>query len=209
MTTTQQPGSPGAGDSAKQAAGAAGDGAKQMASDAADQAKAVAATAKDEVQRFTGQAKDELGWRAQEQSARLAGGLQGFAGQLTALADGRNAEAGALPNYLGDLEGKVRQVAQRLEQGGPQGVLDDVTGFARRKPGVFLVGALGAGFAIGRLVRSGAAERSDPEYQPDAPDRQGELPAPAVPLGSMTGTSSTTGITPGFDDDRPMGTVSP
>jgi len=205
MTTTHEPGTTaaGAGDTAKQAAGAAGDGAKQMASDAADQAKAVAATAKDEIQRFTGQAKGELSWRAQEQSARLAGGLQGFASQLTALADGRNAEAGALPNYLGDVEGRVRQVAQRLEQGGPQGVLDDVTDFARRKPGLFLVGALGAGFAIGRLVRSGAAERSDPEYRPDAADQQGELPPPAVPVGSVAGT------TPGFGDDRPMGTGSP
>lgn len=205
MTTTQQPGTTaaGAGDTAKQAAGAAGDGAKQMASDAADQAKAVAATAKDEVQRFTGQAKDELGTRAQEQSDRLAGGLQGFAGQLTALAEGRQGEAGALPNYLGDLEGKVRQFAQRLEQGGPQGMLDDVSGFARRKPGLFLVGALGAGFAIGRLVRSGAAERADPEYQPEGTARQGELPPPAVPMASVAGS------TPGFGDDRPMGTRSP
>ena len=194
MTTTHEPGSTGAGGTAKQTAGAAGDAAKQTAADASDQAKAVAATAKDELQRFSGQAKDELAWRGKEQSDRLAGGLQSFAGQLTALADGRNAEAGNLPHYVGDLEGKVRQFGQRLEQGGPQGLLDDVAGFARRKPGLFLVGALGAGFAIGRLVRSGAAERSDPEYQPDE---------------AAGATSSPQGATPAFGSDRPTGSERP
>jgi len=193
-TTTHEAGSTGAGETAKQTAGAAGDAAKQTAADAADQAKAVAATAKDELQRFSGQAKDELALRGKEQSDRLAGGLQSFAGQLTALADGRNAEAGNLPQYLGDLEGKVRQFGQRLEQGGPQGLLDDVTGFARRKPGLFLVGALGAGFAIGRLVRSGAAERSDPEYQPDE---------------AADASASPQGATPAFGAARPTGSERP
>lgn len=194
MTTTQQAGSTGAGETGKQAAGAAGEAAKHTAADAADQAKAVAATAKDELQRFSGQAKDELAARGKEQSDRLAGGLQSFAGQLTALADGRNAEAGNLPNYIGDLEGRVRQFGQRLEQGGPQGLVDDVTAFARRKPGLFLVGALGAGFAVGRLVRSGAAERSDPEYQSD--ETVGAAPAAPSGLGGAAGA------TPAFGSDR-------
>jgi hypothetical protein len=33
----------------------------------------------------------------------------------------------------------------------------DVQRFARRRPGVFLLGALGVGFGVGRLLRSGQA----------------------------------------------------
>lgn len=158
-------------DTAKEAGSAAAEGAKHVASDAADQAKAVVASARDELHRFTGQARDELNTRTQEQTDRLAGGLHSFSHQLTALASGRRDEAGALPNYVDELDGKVRQLASRLEQGGAQGMLEDVTDFARRKPGLFLLGAVGAGFLVGRLVRSGAAERNDPEYHPQPEPR--------------------------------------
>lgn len=139
--------------------------AKQAASDAAteakEQVKAVASTARSELQRFTVQARDELGARAGEQGDRLAGALRTFSDQLTALAQGRHGEAGGLPDYVNELESKVRGVADRLTDGGPQGVMNDVTAFARRRPGLFLLGAIGAGFAVGRLVRSGAEEHGD------------------------------------------------
>jgi hypothetical protein len=48
-----------------------------------------------------------------------------------------------------------------MEQGGPQGVLDDVSRFARRRPGMFLAGAAGIGFVVGRLVRAGVASQED------------------------------------------------
>ena len=49
---------------------------------------------------------------------------------------------------------------------GPQGVMDDVSAFARRRPGIFIAGAVGVGFLVGRAVRAtsssqlaGATER--------------------------------------------------
>ena len=73
--------------------------------------------------------------------------------QLVALADGRPESAGPLAGYLYDAEDQVRRLASRLEQGGPQGVIDDVTRFARRRPGLFLTGAMAAGFLVGRAMR--------------------------------------------------------
>ena len=52
--------------------------------------------------------------------------------------------------------------ASRLEDRGIEGVVDDVARFARRRPGVFLLAAAGAGFVVGRFVRSGVSVARDP-----------------------------------------------
>ena len=51
--------------------------------------------------------------------------------------------------------------ANRLEMSGPQGLVDDVSSFARRRPGAFLLAAGVAGFAVGRIARAGAAVAHD------------------------------------------------
>ena len=73
--------------------------------------------------------------------------------------------------------------------GGPQGLLNDVTDFARRRPVVFLAAAVGTGFMVGRLARAGKAahdaEDPTPEFPAYAPapaytSPSAELPPPAV-----------------------------
>lgn len=135
--------------------------ASKVTGDAADQAKAVAGEARQQVRNVVSQAGDELRHQAQAQNSRAASGLQTLSGQLSALAEGRTEESGPLAGYLDEAQTKVREIAQRLESGGPEGVVDDVTRFARRRPGLFLLGAIGVGFAVGRLVRSGASDAND------------------------------------------------
>ena len=53
--------------------------------------------------------------------------------------------------------GKWPRSPSRLEDRGIEGVVDDVSRFARRRPGVFLLAAAGAGFVVGRFVRSGVS----------------------------------------------------
>ncbi|MDQ3468284.1 MAG: hypothetical protein M3487_00685 [Actinomycetota bacterium] len=137
------------------------DGARDVAVTATDQAKAVAGQARQQAGRVVDQAGSEIKERAREQSDRAASGLRTLSGQAAALADGRPEEAGPLGDYLREAQTKVQQVAERLEARGPEGVLDDMTDFARRRPGLFLLGAAGVGFLAGRLVRSGAAASND------------------------------------------------
>jgi hypothetical protein len=47
--------------------------------------------------------------------------------------------------------------AERLESGGLEGVLRDVSSYARRRPGMFLLSAAGVGFLAGRLTRAARA----------------------------------------------------
>jgi hypothetical protein len=71
-----------------------------------------------------------------------------------------------LPRYLDDVQEHVRGWASRLEQRGPQGVMDDMSRFARRRPGLFLAGAVGAGFVAGRLVRASSGQAESTSVSP-------------------------------------------
>ena len=162
--TTGSSSTPSTGDLARAAAGkapeVAGDvagHATDVASQAADQAKVVAGQAKDHVVGLLGQARSELVDQADGRSRQAAAGLQSLSSQLAALRDGRPADAGMLGTYIGEVEHRVSGLAERLHNGGAQGAIDDLTGFARRRPGLFLAGAVGLGFLAGRVARSGAA----------------------------------------------------
>ena len=79
----------------------------------------------------------------------------------------------------------VHRMAQTLDEKGPSGVVADVKTFARKRPGLFVLGALGAGVVAGRLIRSldigAVAEAAKPsnesENGSDAAQCQFESPA--------------------------------
>jgi len=171
---------------AKTAASEAASGAKDVAGEAAAQAKQVAFQAKEHVTQLVHQTREELVSQAGSKSEQAAGSLRTLSGQISALAEGRPGEAGPLAGYLSEAQTKVNSFARRLEQGGPQGLMDDVTSFARRRPGAFLLGAIGAGFVAGRLVRSGAMSSQQSSGGGQSFD------------GTIMPTYATTGIDPVF-----------
>ena len=145
---------------AVEVASTATEGARQVAGELGSQAKAVMGEARQQFDGFITQARGEIREQAQQRNDQVATHLRTLSEQLTALAEGRPEGAGTLSGYVYDVEDQVRRLATRLEQRGPNGVMDDVTRFARRKPGVFLAGALGAGLLVGRAIRAGAFAQS-------------------------------------------------
>lgn len=154
-------------DNAKQqtqeVAATASEGAKDVAHEASEQLHHVAQEATNQAGELFNQAASELRAQANTQTDRAAGGLHTLAAQLGALANGRPEEAGQVADYARQLNDKVEQLASRIEQRGPDGILEDVQGFARRRPGVFLAGAAAAGFVVSRLVRGNQAADSQPD----------------------------------------------
>jgi hypothetical protein len=136
-------------------------GGRDVVAEAGTQVRAVASEAKQQVDRLVSQGRDELRRQGEERSSQAASQLHSLSDQFNALAQGRPDEAGPLVGLLGDAQQRVSGLASRLESGGPQGLLDDVTQFARRRPGLFLAGAVGIGFLVGRVVRAGAANQQD------------------------------------------------
>ncbi|MGE0877481.1 MAG: hypothetical protein AB7L13_06070 [Acidimicrobiia bacterium] len=100
------------------------------------------------------QARSELRTQAADQTDRLAGTLREMSEQLSAMGRREGAPNGMLADAIAQLSSAARQGATTLESGGIDAVMDDMRAYARNRPGMFLLGAVGAGFVAGRLVKA-------------------------------------------------------
>ncbi|HEU0130472.1 MAG TPA: hypothetical protein VFQ85_05710 [Mycobacteriales bacterium] len=149
-------------------AGTARDEAATVATTAADQARTVAQTATEAGGQVVGEAarqardlvaetRQQVRTQAETQTQRLAENTRSLAGQLTSLARG-NAQEGPVTDIAQQLAGKVETLAGYIEGRSPEVILDDLRTFARRRPGLFLLGAGAVGFLAGRLVKGATAD---------------------------------------------------
>jgi hypothetical protein len=123
---------------------------------------------------------------AEAQTVKLAQGIAGIGDQLRALVDGRPEDAEAIRDYVQQGAEKLAALADRLQSQGLDGTIDDVQRFARRRPGVFLLGAIGVGFGVGRLVRGAHAASSSTTSAPGMPapmptEVRGLMSDPVIP----------------------------
>lgn len=127
-------------------------------------------------------AQRQLRGHAQEETQR-AGAALGTAGdQLRALADGRVDEAGVFGTYVEAAADAVTRWADTIQDRGLDGLLDDLRSFGRRRPGMFLAGALAAGIVAGRFGRNAAQEVA--EGDGSSPDDTARTPQPAGSTGT-------------------------
>ncbi|MCZ4124204.1 hypothetical protein [Streptomyces sp. H39-S7] len=126
-----------------------GQTAKEQSSATADQTKqaasAVAGTAADQVKAVTGEARQQVGTvvqelrervtdQAQEQTQRMAGTLRQWADDLGSLAQNAPADSPAR-SLVTQAAGGSHRAAEYLDKQGPAGLVGDLQGFARRRPG--------------------------------------------------------------------------
>lgn len=124
--------------------------------EAGNQAQNMTADIRRQVAVVTSRTKSELRSQADDRAAQAARGLRTLSTQATALANGHTDEAGDLTSLLGRLGSETGALADRLEERGTGGLLEDLTRFGRRQPMLFLGLALGAGVLAGRALRVGA-----------------------------------------------------
>jgi hypothetical protein len=151
---------------------------------AKDQARQVKDEAKTQARGLVHQAKHELRDQGRSQADQVAQGVRRVGDQAQALAEGRAEEAGQVANYVRQAGERAHQLADRLDQRGIDGVVNDVQDFARRRPGAFLLGCAAAGFVAGRLIRGGAAAADGGDGAsngPSAPSVQ-QYPTYAPPM---------------------------
>ncbi|WP_317440690.1 hypothetical protein [Streptomyces collinus] len=147
-------------DTARQEASVTTDQARQAASQvtstAAEQAKAVAG----EVRQQAGTVIDELRTRAVQeaegQTQRATEVLRQWSDDIAGLADNAPGDSPAR-SLASQVAHGGHRAADYLEKQGVDGALSDLRGFARRRPGAFLGGALLAGLVVGRVARPGGA----------------------------------------------------
>ena len=137
----------------------AGDAGRRVVDVARDETRSVASETRRQASRFMGQVGDELSSQAASQQARVAEGLQSMGSEFSEMARSATGSGYAAELVRGAGE-RADAVAHWLEVRDPRSVLEEVKGFARRRPGVFLAIAVGAGVLAGRLTRA-LAEPSD------------------------------------------------
>jgi hypothetical protein len=191
----------------------------QVASTATDQAKQVAQETQRQAKDLLDQGRSQVREQAISQQQKAGQSLTSLAQELRGLADGTSSGApGPARDLLQQASGFVDDFAHKLQTRDPGELLDEVRSFARRKPGLFLLGAAAAGIVAGRLTRGVTAAHSD--SAPSSPGTAGyRAPSNYVdptPSYADTTTSTYTGTSASYSTagsaplpPPPYGTVPP
>lgn len=180
----------------------AGDAAGQVAGTAQEQAREVASEAKAQVSDLGRQLKGQVDEQANTQRDRVVGTLRSLSDELEQMAD-NSYQSGMATDAARQLADRGRRAAGFLEDKQPGDLVQQVTDFARRRPGAFLLGAAAAGLLAGRLTRGVAANNASPsdDYQapmPDLPAMGTEYPPVGVygsaPDPGLYGTAAATPV---------------
>jgi hypothetical protein len=140
----------------KERAGAAasqlGDAGRETVRDAKERARDVAHEATDRTRGLVDRTRNELGSQVASQQQHLAGGLRSLGDELGQMSSGTQD-----PGYATDLVQRAGEATGRVatwfEEREPGDVLHEVEDFARRRPGMFILMAAGAGLLVGRFLR--------------------------------------------------------
>ncbi len=145
---------------ASEVAGGAADAGKHVAGVTQDQAQQVAGEAKNQAKDLLNQTRGELTDQAATQQKRVASGLRALGDELGSMAQSSD-NPGLATDLVRQASDRTSSIASWLDNREPGHVLDEVTGFARRRPGAFLALAAGAGLLAGRLGRGVLADSKD------------------------------------------------
>jgi hypothetical protein len=186
----------------------AGDAGRHVVDVAKDETRSVASETKEQARRFLGQVGDEVQSQAATQQSRLAEGLRSAGSEFSEMANGstRSGYASELVRGAGE---RVDAAARWLDQRDPRSVLEEVKGFARRRPGVFIAIAIGAGVLAGRVTR---ALMSPPDDDGSTDGRglttgRADFTAPSVPPVREVRPPATTTVGTGYTGTTGTGTT--
>jgi hypothetical protein len=170
QTSGGMPGDSSTTEVARQEAGNVGQSATEAAGQVAqttkEQAKEVTSEVGRQARDLVGEASTQARDQAGKQRDRAVSGLRALGDELEQMAE-RGGQSGVATEVARQLSSRSRNVAQFIEQREPGDLLEEVRSFARRRSGVFLVGAALAGVAVGRLTRASVSQSSD-QQQPRA-----------------------------------------
>jgi ElaB/YqjD/DUF883 family membrane-anchored ribosome-binding protein len=173
---------------ATEAASRASDAGRETAHEAKERARSVAHEATDRTRGLMDRTRTELSSQVESQQQHLAGGLRTLGDELHQMADGSQD-----PGYATDLVTRAGEAsgraAQWFEDRQPSDVLHEVEDFARRRPGMFVLMAAGAGLLVGRFLR-GAKDASGDGGEVARRDPGSSAGPSAVPYGGPAGSGA-------------------
>jgi hypothetical protein len=121
--------------------------------EARQQADQVVRSAKEHAQVVLSSTTDELRVQGREQTDRMSSSLMGASEELRRMANATEDDS-TIGTIVQSLADAAQRAARRLDQAGPEGLLDDLRRMGREHPARFLAMAAAGGFMAARLVRS-------------------------------------------------------
>jgi hypothetical protein len=190
---------PGAREEAANLASDAGDAGRRVAGVAKDETRAVGSEARRQARRLADQVGGEVRQQAAHQQQRAANGLRGLGDEFSKMAAGEGSGSGIAADIARQTGDRVGAAAQWIGERDPKAVLGEVKGFARRRPGVFLAIAVGAGIVVGRLVRALAQPSDEDAGRSDLAGTSGSRmgTGSGAISDSALGTAGTAGVSGG------------
>lgn len=141
---------------------------------------------------FVGQVQVQVRDQANAQTQRASAGLKDVSRQLRGLAEGQPRGGGFAESGARQVAEKIEELANRLDERGLEGTVDDVRRFARQRPGLFLLGATASGFLVARLGRGLKAAQEDGEDT-------SSIATPAQPIQPELPTTARAALEPTVD----------
>ena len=111
-----------------------------------------------------GGVKQRVSSRVDEQKNRAADGLGGIADVFRNASNELRNENETLASYVDMASDQMRRFADQIRQKGVADMLDDVHGFARRRPALFIGGAFLVGLGIARFLKASADRNAMRQY---------------------------------------------
>jgi hypothetical protein len=205
-------------ETAQQAASSAAEHGAHVAGTAKDEAAKVAAEAKEKATDLLADVKSQVDEQSKTQLSNLAAKLGELADEIETLVSGSETQ-GTVTDVAQQLADRTHRLSSHLDSREPMDLLEDVRGFARRRPAAFLAGAAVAGVVAGRLTRGAKASHDDtgtgsgsgistPATAYDPPttfDTPATYDTPTTYDSPSTYGATTTDATFGQADDVPLG----
>lgn len=145
-------------DRASDAMGEGKQAASEVAGTAADKAREVKDETARQARDLLGEARGHLSQQAGEQHRNLVTNLRSLSTELGSM---HSEQPGLASELVTQARTRVEDAADWLDRRQPGDLIDELRNFARRRPGVFLLGAAVAGVAVGRVTRGAVAAHSD------------------------------------------------
>jgi uncharacterized protein YjbJ (UPF0337 family) len=185
---------------AKATASATADESRHLGHVAGEEAGNVAGEALTQARNLADEAKGQLTEQSRTQRDRLVGTMRTFSDDLQQMASSESAPSGFAADLMRQAAERTRQLVERIDGREPSDMLEDVRGFARRRPGTFLLGALAAGIVAGRVARgakdgssssstTGTYQQTGPAY--DTTQAGSAFDEPGITTGTTTVVGST------------------
>jgi hypothetical protein len=126
----------------------------------------VAQEAKNQARDLVGEARTQVSHQARAGQEKATDGIRALGRELREMADGGQ-QSGIASEVARQAADQVDRLAGWLGQREPGDLVEEVRSFARRRPGVFLLGAAVAGTVVGRLTRGAVdSARNDSQQTP-------------------------------------------